>query len=329
MMQQHLGTGGGTIYIYIYIWYPQNKKQKTTTQVWSENTGIFYIFLCRHTSYLCCNFQASGSRSLFGHPFRGAAGEGGQPEEEVLRPDGQVGALGAEEAHVSGAEPEEKHQLLGGALPLVLLACHRPNEHTPLGRRDGVWCTPCAPLILGYVQVEYAWPFKLKRRLALRCLWESENSFPLWARVPSCCFEASGPRQSKSELPSAQRCTKWCSRDAAIPRAMALGTALRAHGRQRRRIRQLMGSQCLGQSCCRKIWPWRNSYGSIFGVDEHPHATYFDVHQGHRVLIHSHMTPFHCGCTIMISSSDQKTHVAAAMCLFCWFCCSACFFPAN
>ena len=27
----------------------------------------------------------------------------------------------------------------------------------------------------------------------------------------------------------------------------------------------------------------------LFGVDEHPFATYFDVHQGYRVLTHSHM----------------------------------------
>ena len=26
-----------------------------------------------------------------------------------------------------------------------------------------------------------------------------------------------------------------------------------------------------------------------FGVDEHPFATYFDVHQGYRVLTHSHI----------------------------------------
>ena len=26
-----------------------------------------------------------------------------------------------------------------------------------------------------------------------------------------------------------------------------------------------------------------------FGVDEHPFASYFDVHQGYRVLTHSHM----------------------------------------
>ena len=28
-----------------------------------------------------------------------------------------------------------------------------------------------------------------------------------------------------------------------------------------------------------------------FGADEHPCATYFDVHQGYRVLTHSHMLP--------------------------------------
>ena len=29
-----------------------------------------------------------------------------------------------------------------------------------------------------------------------------------------------------------------------------------------------------------------------FGVDEHPFATYFDVHQGYRVLTHSQMATF-------------------------------------
>ena len=31
----------------------------------------------------------------------------------------------------------------------------------------------------------------------------------------------------------------------------------------------------------------------LFGVDEHEHpfATYFDIHQGYRVLIHSHIFP--------------------------------------
>ena len=29
--------------------------------------------------------------------------------------------------------------------------------------------------------------------------------------------------------------------------------------------------------------------GSHFGVDEHPFETYFDVHQGYRVLTHNHI----------------------------------------
>ena len=29
-----------------------------------------------------------------------------------------------------------------------------------------------------------------------------------------------------------------------------------------------------------------------FGVDEHPFATFFDVHQGYRVLTHSHVWSF-------------------------------------
>ena len=32
-----------------------------------------------------------------------------------------------------------------------------------------------------------------------------------------------------------------------------------------------------------------NLWRSHFGVDEHPFATYFDVHQGYRVLSHSPM----------------------------------------
>ena len=34
-----------------------------------------------------------------------------------------------------------------------------------------------------------------------------------------------------------------------------------------------------------KFWPWVCLH---FGVDEHPCATYFDVHQGYRVLTHIH-----------------------------------------
>ena len=37
------------------------------------------------------------------------------------------------------------------------------------------------------------------------------------------------------------------------------------------------------------IWPWGITYGSIW-VNEHPFATYFDVHQENRVLTHRHMS---------------------------------------
>ena len=37
----------------------------------------------------------------------------------------------------------------------------------------------------------------------------------------------------------------------------------------------------------RFIWPWVAELMAQFGVDEHPVATYFDVHQGYRVLTHS------------------------------------------
>ena len=34
-----------------------------------------------------------------------------------------------------------------------------------------------------------------------------------------------------------------------------------------------------------------------FGVDEHPFATYFDVHQGYRVLTHSHIHEIRGRCS--------------------------------
>ena len=37
------------------------------------------------------------------------------------------------------------------------------------------------------------------------------------------------------------------------------------------------------------IWPWIDSYRYSLLGDEHPFATYFDVHQGYIVLTHSHM----------------------------------------
>ena len=37
-------------------------------------------------------------------------------------------------------------------------------------------------------------------------------------------------------------------------------------------------------------WPWVNNLCLHFGADEHPGNTYFDVHQGYRVLTHSHMS---------------------------------------
>ena len=37
------------------------------------------------------------------------------------------------------------------------------------------------------------------------------------------------------------------------------------------------------------IWLWINTYRYILLWDEHPFATYFDVHQGYMVLTHCHM----------------------------------------
>ena len=34
-------------------------------------------------------------------------------------------------------------------------------------------------------------------------------------------------------------------------------------------------------------WAWVITHASIFGADEHPCTTYFDVHQGYKVLTHS------------------------------------------
>ena len=41
------------------------------------------------------------------------------------------------------------------------------------------------------------------------------------------------------------------------------------------------------------MWPMGHNLWLYFGVDEHPFATYFDAHQGYRVLTHSHVScPF-------------------------------------
>jgi hypothetical protein len=39
-----------------------------------------------------------------------------------------------------------------------------------------------------------------------------------------------------------------------------------------------------------EIWLWINTYRYSLLGDEHPFATYFDVHQGYMVLTHSHFT---------------------------------------
>ena len=39
-----------------------------------------------------------------------------------------------------------------------------------------------------------------------------------------------------------------------------------------------------------------------FEVDEHPFATYFDVHQGCRVLIHSHISHSFAGYVYLVES---------------------------
>ena len=40
-----------------------------------------------------------------------------------------------------------------------------------------------------------------------------------------------------------------------------------------------------------RMRPWDITCGSFHFGDEHPFATYFHVHQGHRVLTHSHAAP--------------------------------------
>ena len=48
-----------------------------------------------------------------------------------------------------------------------------------------------------------------------------------------------------------------------------------------------------------------------FGVDEHPVATYFDVHQGYRVLTQNHMCAAHCRSGTVarsLTQTDLGTH---------------------
>ena len=42
------------------------------------------------------------------------------------------------------------------------------------------------------------------------------------------------------------------------------------------------------QKSCRNLAMWHNLW-LHFGADGHPFATYFDVHQGYRVLTHNHL----------------------------------------
>ena len=42
------------------------------------------------------------------------------------------------------------------------------------------------------------------------------------------------------------------------------------------------------------IWLWINTYRYSLLGDEHPFATYFDVHQGYMVLTHSHIDLLTC-----------------------------------
>ena len=42
-----------------------------------------------------------------------------------------------------------------------------------------------------------------------------------------------------------------------------------------------------------KIWLWINTYKYHFLGDEHPFTSYFDVHQGYKVLTHCHIWTGH------------------------------------
>jgi len=46
---------------------------------------------------------------------------------------------------------------------------------------------------------------------------------------------------------------------------------------------------CKNSTPQKDIWLWINTYRYSLLGDEHPFATYFDVHQGYMVLTHSHI----------------------------------------
>ena len=66
------------------------------------------------------------------------------------------------------------------------------------------------------------------------------------------------------------------------------------------------------------MWPWVNNLCLRFGADEHPCTTYFDVHQGYRVLTHSHVCSacqFRTGQTHSIQLLSFALHRCFLRCL--------------
>ena len=74
-----------------------------------------------------------------------------------------------------------------------------------------------------------------------------------------------------------------------LPEAVPAATASGKWEPQRTMERWDPGETAVGLSQFK--WPWGQNLWLHFGVDEHPFATYFDVHQGYRVLTHSQIRP--------------------------------------
>ena len=65
------------------------------------------------------------------------------------------------------------------------------------------------------------------------------------------------------------------------------------------------------------IWVWVNTYRYHFQGDEHPFTSYFDVHQGYKVLTHSHMTSTsHWSTVFGWEDNNEQTFCSNFKC--CW-----------
>ena len=79
------------------------------------------------------------------------------------------------------------------------------------------------------------------------------------------------------------------------------------------------------QGAYRHMAMGHNLWRSHFGVHEHPFASYFDVHQGYRVLTHSHLSGRHIS-TFAPPCRNCSAIAGAKVPLTRWACARGCLF---